>query len=152
MDEFAQAVKDVDEKCEDLLKSQLNRMAELPKEMPLAGIYILSEGVIVLYAGRTNNMRKRLQYHMRNSHNQATFAFLLAREKTDNMKATYRKEGSRSHLLSQPAFRAAFESARARIKRMNIQFIEESDPVRQALLEICAAIRTKAKYNAFDNH
>ena len=152
MDEFAQAVKDVEEKCSVLLTSPQYRMGALPKEMPCAGVYIFSEDGRALYVGRTNNLRKRLQYHMRNHHNQATFAFLLAREQTGNTRATYQKEGSRNDLLSQPAFRSAFDSARERIRKMDVQFIEELNPIRQALFEICAALRAKARYNDFDNH
>jgi len=35
---------------------------------------------------------------------------------------------------------------------MEVQFIEENDPVHQTILEVLAALRTKAKYNDFDNH
>jgi len=45
-----------------------------------------------------------------------------------------------------------FKSARERIKRMYVQFIEELNPIRQALLEIFAFLQAKAKYNDFDNH
>jgi len=152
MAEFTQAVKDVEQKCSALFTSPQYNMGDLPKEMPLAGVYIFSENGNALYVGRTNNLRKRLQYHTRNNHNQATFAFLLAREQTGNKRATYQKEGSRNDLLSQPVFRSEFDNARERIKRMHVQFIEEVNPIRQAILEICAALRAKARYNDFDNH
>ena len=152
MDEFAQAVKDVEEKCSVLLTSPQYHMGALPKEMPHAGVYIFSEDGRALYVGRTNKLRKRLQSHTHNHHNQATFAFLLVREQTGNTRATYQKKGSRNDLLSQPAFRSAFDSARERVRRMDVQFIEELNPIRQALLEICAALRGKARYNDFDNH
>jgi len=152
MDEFAQAVKDVEQKHSVILTSPIYRMDALPKVIPLAGVYMLSEDGHALYVGRTNNMRKRLQSHTRNNHNQATFAFLLAREQTGNKQATYKKEGSRDDLLSQPSFRLVFDSARERIRRMDVQFIEELNPIRQALLEICASLRSKARYNDFDNH
>ena len=84
--------------------------------MPLAGIYLLSEHGKALYVGRTNKLRNRLQYHTRNNHNQATFAFLLARKKTGKIKASYQKSGSREDILTQPDFRSAFDAARQRIK------------------------------------
>jgi hypothetical protein len=150
--DFTQIVKDVEEKGSVLLASPKYHMGILPKEMPFKGVYLFSENGHALYVGRTNNLRKRLQYHIRNNHNQATFAFLLAREQTGNIKATYQKKGSRSDLLSQSAFRLAFDGARDRIRKMDVQFIEELNPIRQALLEICAALRAKAIYNDFDNH
>jgi hypothetical protein len=152
MPEFTQAVRDVEEKCAILLASRAHRMCELPEEMPRQGVYIFSKSGRPLYVGRTNTLRKRLQSHTHNNHNQATFAFLLAREQTGNLRATYREKGSRSDLLKQPAFRAAFDDARKTIGQMDVQFVGESDPVRQTLLEVCAAIRVKAKYNDFDNH
>lgn len=150
--DFIQIVKGVEEKASILLGSPKYHMDALPQEMPVKGVYLFSENGCALYVGRTNNLRKRLQYHTRNSHQQATFAFLLAREQTGNIKATYQKKGSRGDLLSQPAFRLAFDGARERIKRIDVQFIEESNSIRQALLEICTALRAKAKYNDFDNH
>lgn len=152
MNEFDHAVSDVIKKCSQLLASPKHRMNNLPKDMPLAGIYFLSEHGKALYVGRTNKLRNRLQYHTRNNHNQATFAFLLAREKTGKKKASYQKAGSRDDLLTQPDFRYAFDLARQRIKEMDVQFVEEADPIRQALLEICTAMTACARYNDFDNH
>ena len=149
---FAQAAKDVEDKCSVLLTSSSFKIGELHKGIPSAGIYLFSENGQALYVGRTNNLRKRLQCHIRNDHNQATFAFLLARDETGKIKATYRKTGSRCELMKDPKFKAAFDSARERILRMDVQFIEETDPTRQALLEICPALSSGAKYNDFDNH
>ena len=152
MNKFAQAVKDVEKKSSMLLTSPKHSMSALPKDIPLAGVYLFSEHGHALYVGRTNSLRKRLQYHTRNNHNQATFAFLLAREHTGKTKATYQKDGSRTDLLTQPEFRSAFDIARERIRKMDVQFVEEPDPTRQALLEICAALQSGARYNDFDNH
>lgn len=151
-DQFDQIIADVKRKCIDLLSSTKCSIPKLPLNMPSGGIYLFSEDGCVLYLGRTNNMRKRLQYHTRNNHNQATFAFLLARHQTGNLKASYQPKGSRKDLLSDPKFRAAFDAARQRIKKMDIQFVEELDPIRQTILEVFSAIQTGAKYNDFDNH
>ena len=35
---------------------------------------------------------------------------------------------------------------------MNVRYVHEKDPVRQALLEIYVAVATEAKYNDFDTH
>jgi hypothetical protein len=69
-----------------------------------------------------------------------------------NHVATYKQSGSRKDLLNRPAFRLAFDSARERINGMEVQFIEEVNPINQALLEISAALRVEAPYNDFDNH
>jgi predicted GIY-YIG superfamily endonuclease len=151
-DRFDNVIEAVRAKFAALIASPKHSVRRLPKEMPAAGIYLFSENGKPLYVGRTNKLQKRLKYHTRNNHNQATFAFLLARRKTGNLKASYRPEGSRTALLSEPAFRAAFDAARERINQMDVQFVEEPDPVNQTILEVFTAFETKAEFNDFDNH
>ncbi|MGD0398722.1 MAG: GIY-YIG nuclease family protein [Syntrophobacteraceae bacterium] len=127
----------------------------LPRKMPRKGIYLLSAENQHLYVGRSNDIRKRMRGHssLGAKHNTAAFAFLLAREATGNLRATYKPgEGSRAGLMRTPGFVAAFESAKERIRKMHLRFVEEADPVRQALLEIYVALTLDARYNDFDNH
>jgi hypothetical protein len=35
---------------------------------------------------------------------------------------------------------------------MNVQFVEEPDPIKQTILEVFAALETQARFNDFDNH
>jgi len=151
-DRFDNVIEAVRAKFAALIASPKHCIKSLPKEMPEAGIYLFSEGGRPLYVGRTNKLRKRLQYHVRDNHNQATFAFLLARRKTGRLKASYKPEGSRTALLSEPAFRAAFDAARRRITEMDVKFVEEPDPVKQTILEVFTAFETQAEFNDFDNH
>ena len=81
----------------------------------------------------------------------ATFAFLLARRSTRRLRASDRAEGSRSHLLKDRVFRAAFAKAKMRIREMDVRFVGEGRPVRQALLEIYAAVALKT-HNDFETH
>ncbi len=83
----------------------------------------------------------------------AAFAFRLAREATGNLRASYKKgEGSRAGLMENPAFAGAFTLAKGRIREMDLRFVDESDPVRQTLLEVYVAVVLKTPYNDFDNH
>ena len=147
----------------EALRPQLLRLLEmqpitpdtLPTKMFKKGVYLLSEGDKHLYVGRSNDIKKRIGRHSRPgaTHRMAAFAFRLAREATGNMKATYKKgEGSRSALMEDEKFVAAFDAAKARIRKMNLRFVEETDPVRQALLEIYVAVVLNTPYNDFDNH
>ena len=43
-------------------------------------------------------------------------------------------------------------SIKARIRDMNVRFVAEADPTRQALLEIYAATVLNTPYNDFENH
>ena len=147
----------------EALEPQLTRLLEmppvkperLPSKMPLKGVYMFSEGMSHLYVGRSNNIRGRIGRHSRPSatHRQAAFAFHLAREFTGNIRPAYKKgPGSRAALMEDPAFVDAFTSAKARIRKTDLRFVEETDPVRQALLEIYVAVVLETPYNDFDNH
>lgn len=147
----------------ETLPAQLDRLLQmppvkpsaLPKEMPKAGIYLLSEGARHLYTGRSNGIRDRIGRHCLPgaTHRMAAFAFRLAREATGNLRPTYRKgAGSRSALMDEPVFHEAFVSAKVRIRQMDLRFVAESHPVRQTLLEVYVAEVLDTPYNDFDNH
>lgn len=151
---FRQHVESLHPSFEALLKSEPFDFGALPKHLPKAGIYLFTEAGRHLYAGRTNGIRKRLQQHCRpgSTHNSAPFAFRLAREARNVLKATYKMEGSRAHLVQDPAFSEAFTIAKARLCVMQVRTVEESNPLRQALLEIYVAVSLRTPYNDFDNH
>jgi hypothetical protein len=137
-----------------LLEMRPLRYAELPRHLPKRAIYLFSEADRHLYVGRTNNLRNRLRGHCANSstHFSAVFAFRLAREATGLIKPTYKSEGSRAKLAIDPVFGPAFANARRRVAQMDIRFVEEPDPVKQALLEIYIATALETPYNDFENH
>jgi len=115
---------------------------------------LFSEGDNHLYVGRTNRLRQRLLEHGRpsSSHNSAPFAFLLAREATRRTTATYQTSGSRGELEADPRFAEAFTAERQRVRAMDIRFVEEPHPMRQALLEMYVAVALQTPYNDFDTH
>lgn len=151
---FRELVDSLEPKYLALLSMPPVRFGSLPKEIPLRGIYLFSEGATHLYVGRTNGIRKRLQNHCRLSgtHFTATFAFRIARHATGLTKASYAQKGSRGQLTQDPVFGPAFGAAKKRVNAMDIRFIEETDPVRQALLEIYVASALQTPFNDFDNH
>lgn len=155
MDEnFRKHVEALHPLYEELLRCRPFTFATLPNQLPKAGIYLFSEADRYLYVGRTNGIKKRLQQHCRpgSSHNSAPFAFRLAREERNVLKASYKKEGSRSHLLQDPDFANSFIEAKARLRAMHVRIVAEADPLRQALLEMYTALSLNAPYNDFDNH
>jgi len=129
-------------------------MSAIPKKLPEKCIYLLSEGENHLYVGRTRNLRRRLRQHSvaGSKHNHAVFAFKLAREKTNRLTATYSRIGSRTALAADVEFGEAFTLAKTRVRNMDLRFVEEADPTRQALLEIYASVVLRTKYNDFDTH
>lgn len=152
---FATFVESLAPKLTQLTAMPPLKYGELPRDMPLSGVYLFSEGGTHLYVGRSNTLRQRHGRHCRPgaTHRQAAFAFLLAREETGLLTAAYRAgEGSRAGLIEQPLFREAFIAAKARIRAMDYRFVEEADQTRQALLEIYCAVALGTPYISFGTH
>lgn len=152
--QFAAVVESLHPSFQRLVEMNPVLYAALPKQMPTAGIYLFSEGTRHLYVGRSRDIRGRLGRHCRPgaTYRMAAFAFRLAREATGRLKATYKKEGSRSALMEDLTFREAFEAAKVRIREMDLRFVEEIDPLRQTVLEVYVAVALETPYNDFETH
>jgi predicted GIY-YIG superfamily endonuclease len=151
---FREIVESLEPKFQQLVNSAPVTYARLPRAIPERGIYLFSEGDAHLYVGRTNHLRNRLRGHCSASttHLTAAFAFRIARQKTNRLRPTYKKEGSRASLMQDEAFAAEFRAAKQRLLKMDIRYVEEADPIRQTLLEVYAAVILKTPFNDFDNH
>ena len=152
---FAQYAESLHPSFERLIAMTPVTIATLPRDAPASGIYLFSEGDRHLYTGRTRNLRQRMRQHSipSSQHNQAVFAFRLARETTGRLVASYTGDGTRAMLASSDAaFGTAFTDAKARVRAMQLRYVEETDPLRQALLEIYASIVLATPYNDFNTH
>jgi len=151
---FAELMASLEPKRKALLEIKAVTRETLPKGIPSAGVYLFSEKGTHLYVGRSNTIRKRLCRHCRPSakHNMASFAFLLAKKECGIGKATYRKDTSRAKQLDNPKFRKAFRYAKERIRNMDVRFVEEPEPIKQALLEIYVATVLGTPFNDFSTH
>jgi hypothetical protein len=152
--DFRQFLESLEPKFKVLMAMTPVSYRKLPSDLPERGIYLFSEGEEHLYVGRTNRLRRRLAGHCRPSsgHFSGTFAFRITRKETGMLKAAYSSSGSRAALAMDSAFGPAFMRAKARVASMDLRYVEEADPVRQALLEIYVAVTLKTPYNDFDNH
>jgi hypothetical protein len=63
-----------------------------------------------------------------------------------------RDEDAPEALAADPEFARAFAQAKKRIRQMELRFVEETDALRQTLLEIYVAVVLKTPYNDFDTH
>jgi hypothetical protein len=127
----------------------------LPKVMPSSGVYLFSEAGEHLYAGRSNNLRQRYGQHCNpgSQHNQAVFAFKLAREATGQLEPAYRPGAtSRLGLSQSEIFIQSFVDAKARIRRMEYRYVEQQDQTLQALLELYCAIALGCRFNDCNTH
>jgi len=148
---FAKLIESLHPKFEALMRMPPCQYGNLPKGMPKRGVYLFSENGHHLYVGRSNTIRARYGRHCNPgaTHRMAAFAFKLAREMTASYKPG---DDSRTGLMLNSEFRAAFDAAKARIRQMEFRFIEETDQNTQALLEIYCTLALNAKYNDFNTH
>lgn len=151
---FATRVESLEPAFQRLIQMTPVCAEQLPRSMPKQGIYLFSEGTTHLYVGRSDNIRRRIGLHCRASsqHNQATFAFRMARKETGQTEAAYTTSGSRLQMAKDGAFGPAFVACKARIRSMELRFVEERDATRQALLGIYAATVLETPFNDFANH
>jgi len=149
---FKALIDGLHQKYEALMSMSPLMVATVPRNCPVGGVYLFSEKGKHLYVGRTKRkIKTRLNGHIGTAPD-SPFAWHLAREATGHTKATYQKEGSRKHLLSLPDFAAEYRKAKDRIRKMEVRYVGEQDPLKQALLEIYVAVVSEAKYNDFDTH
>lgn len=80
------------------------------------------------------------------------FAFRLARVATGRLIPAYSVTGGRLALSKDPTFAPPFSEAKARVRTSDLRFVEETDALRQALLEIYTAVALKTPHNDFENH
>jgi hypothetical protein len=151
---FAVLVESLEPTFQRLMQMSPVNAERLPSVMPQQGIYLFSDGKTHMYVGRSDNIRRRIALHCRVSsqHNQATFAFRMARSKTGQTQAAYTSSGSRLQMAKDAVFGPAFTASKARIRTLDLRFVEEADPTRQALLEIYIATVLETPYNDFANH
>ena len=152
---FITAIESLHQKFEELQAGRSYRFGELPVSISKSGVYLFSEGADHLYVGRSNRLRERYFLHCRKGsrHNQASFAFKLAREAVKAPAAKYKPgNNSRAGLAATSEFAAAFASAKERIRGMQYRYVEETDQTRQALLEAYCIIALATPFNDFDTH
>lgn len=151
---FAAYLSSLDPLLERLINMPPVKIAELKSPLPEKCVYLFSEAGKPLYVGRTNHFRRRMRQHSIDAakHNQAVFAFRLARNETGKVTANYSVQSSRAALLADPEFADAFQRSKHRIRRMELRFVPVDDPLKQTLLEIYASVVLQTPHNDFENH
>ena len=115
----------------------------------LKAVYALFEGEKACHVGRTRNLERRIRGHMANSHYSASFAFAQTRIVL-GVTASYRAGESRAALLERTDFRAEFDRQRDRIRRMQLRFVQITDPIEQHLFELYAALELGTPLTEFE--
>jgi hypothetical protein len=83
--------------------------------------------------------------------NQATFAFLVAREEAE--KAGVDTAQFRAQLEADRQFAGHFKAAKLRVSEMDVRFIELAGPIERSVFEIYAALALDTLvFNSFETH
>lgn len=153
-DEFRQFVESLHPSFERLVSMAPVTAATIPSHAPSSCIYLFSEADRHLYTGRTRDLRQRMRQQSLpgSQHNQAALAFKLACETCGKVTARYVKGEGRAGLAADPDFAPVFTATKARVRKMDLRFVEEHDPTRQALLEIYVSVALRTPYNDFNTH
>lgn len=152
-EQFRKAVAQMAPLLAQLLAAPKHRVAEHPAVPNTPGIYLFSTGEGPVYVGQTRKLRTRLKQHTgpTRGHNQASFAFNLA--KREAKAAGVDTSRWRKVLEADPEFVPHFARARESVATMDVQFIELADPVTRTLFEIYAALALDtAEFNSFETH
>ena len=124
------------------------RETKIPK---IPAIYIFYEEGKAVHVGRSNNLKSRVYSHGYNNHNAASFAFKRARKRGGYEKASYSTKDSRKE-LAKGALKGIFAEEVAKVKEMEIQYLEVKDPVTQYLLELYTTLEVGLGLEEFDTH
>lgn len=147
MTDFPSVVDDIEPAFRRLVQSDPFRLDHKPSPVPKgrAGVYCLyGSDHRPLYVGRGRDVRQRLANHRSTSVTSASLAVKMARIEAQK-PAHYKRETSPDYLLAHcQAFADAFARALARIRDMQVRYVElggEDNGVHQAVLEMYAACK-----------
>jgi hypothetical protein len=151
-EEFRKFTDGLDDQLLKLLQMVPITLEHPIRNSPKGGVYLFTENGVHLYVGRTKrHFSDRLKGHV-NTATDCPFAFRIAREETGFTESAYSGDGTRKKLLANTHFVNAYEAAKKRIKKMEVRWIHEPEPTRQALLEIYVSVVLKTPHNDFDTH
>lgn len=151
---FGDVIEGLDYSFRNLLDCVPITFDTRPRKLPTSVVYLFSDQGEHIYVGRSNRFRQRLGNHCLHGSrcNQASLAFRLACEDVQHVREKYRRGSSGEDALKNvPGLADAFSRMKARLRSMEIRYVEEPDQVRQALLEIYVALSLGTKHD-FGTH
>ena len=144
--------------CQPFTPDERGNLRRNGKPLPEAkGVYCFYEGDKALYVGRTNNIRDRVLEHSQraNPHDQATFAFNIAKKDFQENHPNEKADGLGAKTLAKnPVFAPLFTKAKERVRKMSVRFVKIEDPIEQTIFEVYAHMKlgTPPRFNNFGNY
>jgi hypothetical protein len=135
---------------EEFKKAEFVKRDDLPS---YRGIYVFYENGNPIYVGRANNIRKRIQWHTRESSGSesASFAFNLAKREYANETEINKK---RKELMAIEEFLEIFRKHKLNLKNIEFRCIPVDNDILQTMFEPYLAFKlgTYPTNNTFENH
>ena len=135
---------------EEFSKSDLVKRNDLPT---YRGIYAFYEKGKPIYVGRANNIRKRIQWHTRESSGSesASFAFNLAKKEYANESEITE---TRKELMQIEEFLEIFRSHKLNLSNVEFKCVEVENDILQTMFEpyLAFKLETYPINNTFENH
>ncbi len=153
IDVFDHLVADLPQLLERLLAAPPAPVSGQEQIPNLPGIYLFSELDHAIYVGQTRKLKQRLRNHTNplGKNNQATFAFLLAKDEAE--KAGVDTAQFRAQLEADQQFAGHFQAAKLRVSEMDVRFIELAGPIERSVFEIYASLALDTLvFNSFETH
>lgn len=150
---FAAAVRQMEELLHRLEAAPCLRVPDHPVLPAVPGIYLFRDGEKPVYVGQSRSLRRRLRIHTRPSsrHNQASFAFNLAKREAHLAGIDILRR--RKTLGTDREFEVHFAAARAAVAQMRVQFVQVPDPIVRTMLEMYVSlVLDTSEFNSFETH
>jgi hypothetical protein len=150
---FESLVTELPNLLDRLLVAPAAKVADHDPIPEVAGIYLFSELDHAIYVGQTRKLRQRLRNHTNplGKNNQATFAFLVAKDEA--ARAGVDTDLFRAQLEADRKFAGHFKAAKLRVSEMDVRFIELAGPIERSVFEIYASLALDTLvFNSFETH
>jgi hypothetical protein len=111
------------------------------------GCCVLVKDGVPFYVGISRRLLSRLRQHViGRGHEDATLAYEMAHHQYPDL-------GTRTQAMADPAFRLAFEAAKAELRGCAVAFVRIDNAVERHLFEVyCAMTLDTHEWNSFETH
>jgi predicted GIY-YIG superfamily endonuclease len=148
MSSFRELANQAERKLIELRRAKPVSITSKTDLRDVPGVYAISNGKSVLYVGLSKKLKQRFRQHTNGQHYQSMFTIKIARD--IYRKQTGDKSTSQTKLYESKKYKKAYELAAKRVQKMKVRFVEVDDARLRIVLEVCAGMAFKTKWNNFN--